>query len=135
MKNIEIDFIEEFKIELNNFSSLTNIQKEQLIACVSLYLIESDAQNMDCSNISNLFREELGGWAFACFYNIIDKDTNQIVFDFWTFNDDCGVIFEHNTHNNIEIYMNNFAFEKANKNIFNAKLPENFVAILESALS
>ncbi len=135
MDNITFEFIEEFKIELNNFSSLTSIQKEQLIACVPLYLIESDAENIDTSNIINLFREELGGWAFAYFYNIIDKDTDKIIFDFWVFNEDCGTIFEHDTLNNIEIYMNDYAFEKANNNVFNNQLPENFTEILESAFS
>jgi hypothetical protein len=135
MENIAFDFIEEFKIETNNFNSLTPIQKEQLIACVPLYLIESDAKNMDTSDITNLFREENGGWAFACFYSIIDKDIDKIVFDFWVFNEDSGTIFEHDTTNNIEIYMSDYVFEKANKNIFNTKLPENFTAILESSFS
>lgn len=35
--------------------------------------------------------------------------------------------------NNIEIYMSDYVFEKANKNIFNKILPENFSTILESA--
>ncbi len=135
MENIEFDFIEEFKIETDNFNSLTPIQKEQLIACVPLYLIESDAENMNTTNIVNLFREEMGGWAFACFYHIIDKDTDKIIFDFWVFNEDCGTIFEHCTLNNIEIYMNDYTFEKANKNSFNSKLVANFPGILESAFS
>ncbi len=135
MKNIEFDFIEEFTIELNNFNLLTPIQKEQLIVCVPLCLFEDDVETLINSDTVNLFREEKGGWAFACFYNIIDTDTDTVVFDFWVFNEDTGIIFETNTTNNIEIYMNDYVFVKANKNIFNAKLPENFATILENTFS
>ncbi len=135
MENIEFVFIEEFKIEHNNFHLLTPIQKEQLIACVPLCLIESDAKNMDVSDIVNLFREELGGWAFACFYHIIHKDTDEIMFDFWVFNEDTGIIFETNTTNNVEIYMSDYVFEMAKKNGFNKKLPKNFPHILTTAFS
>lgn len=90
---------------------------------------------MDTSDMANLFREELGGWAFACLYHIIHKDTDEIMFDFWVFNEDCGTIFEHDTKNNIEIYMNDYVFEKAKVNKFNKKLSEDFPQILESAFS
>ncbi len=135
MKNIAFEFIEEFKIELNNFDLLTPIQKEQLIACVPLCLIESDAKNMDVSDMVNLFREELGGWAFACLYRINNKDTDEPVFDFWVFNEDTGIIFETNTTNNVEIYMSDYVFEMAMKNGFNKNLPENFPHILTTAFS
>jgi hypothetical protein len=135
MKNIEFDFIEEFKIETDNFNLLTPIQKEQLIACVPLYLIESDAENMDTSNIVNLFREEKGGWAFVCLYHIINKDTDEVMFDFWVFSEDAGAIFEHDTLNNIEIYMLDYKFELAKNNEFNKKLPKNFSEILQNAYS
>jgi hypothetical protein len=135
MENISFNFIEEFKIETDNFDLLTSIQKEQLIACVPLYLIESDAKNMDTSNIINLFREEMGGWAFACLYHIINKDDDKVVFDFWVFNEDSGTIFEHATTNNIEIYMLDYNFELAKENTFNKKLPKNFAAILQHTYS
>lgn len=135
MENIEFDFIEEFRIETDNFKLLTAIQKDQLIACVPLYLIESDAENMDTSNIENLFREENGGWAFACFYHIIDKVTDKVVFDFWVFNENAGTIFEHDTINNIEIYMLDYTFEMAKLNEFNKNMPKNFPKILQTKFS
>jgi hypothetical protein len=135
MENIRFEFIEEFKIESNNFNSLTPTQKEQLIACIPLCLIESDAENMDTSDIVNLFREEKGGWAFACFYHIINKDTDEIVFDFWVFNEDTGIIFETNTKNNLEIYMLDYTFELAKENMFNKKLPKNFTVTLQHTFS
>ena len=135
MENIEFVFIEEFKIELNNFNSITPIQKEQLIACVPLCLIESDAKNMDTSTIVNLFREELGGWAFACLYHIINKDNDEVMFDFWVFNEDTGIIFETNTTNNTEIYMLDYSFELGKENRFNKKLPKNFAATLQHTFS
>jgi hypothetical protein len=133
MNNIKFEFIEEFKIELNNFKLLTTIQKEQLIACVPLCLIENDAKNINTSNIENLFHEENGGWAFACLYRIINNNSDEVVFDFWVFNEDTGIIFEHNTIKNVEIYMNDYAFEVAKKNKINEKLPKDFPTILEDA--
>lgn len=135
MKNIEFNFIEEYKIDIDNFNTLNDIQKKQLISCVPLYLIEEDVKNMDTSDITNLFREENGGWAEAFFYNIINNDTNEIAFDFWMFNEESGVIFEHNTTNNIEIYMSDYKFEMANSNQFNQKLPNDFTDILEKSYS
>ena len=44
-------------------------------------------------------------------------------------------LFLNTLQNKIEIYRSDYVFEKANKNIFNKKLPENFAAILESAFS
>jgi hypothetical protein len=76
MKNIDFNFVEEFKIESDNFDVLMPMQKEKLIACIPLCLPESDAKNMDTSDIVNLFREEDRGWAFACLYHIINKDSN-----------------------------------------------------------
>ena len=135
MENIEFDFVEEFRIETDNFQLLSSTQKDQLIACVPLYLIESDAKNRDTTNIENLFREEDGGWAFACFYHIIDKDNDKVVFDFWVFNEDSGTIFEHDTVNNVEIYMLDYRFELANSNEFNKKMPKNFPDILQGQFS
>lgn len=135
MENIRFEFIEEFKIESNNFNSLTNTQREQLVACIPLCLIESDAKAMDTSDIVNLFREENGGWAFACLYHIINKNTNEVIFDFWVFNEETGIIFEVNTLNNLEIYMLDHVFEMAKENKFNKKLPKNFAKILEDAFS
>ncbi|MBA3679630.1 MAG: hypothetical protein H0W73_00350 [Bacteroidetes bacterium] len=131
IQNIKFDFLADYKIEDDNFKNLTAVQKQQLIACVPLYLIESDAENMDVSDIVNLFREEDGGWAEACLYHILDTDSDEIAFDFWVFNEDSGTIFEHNTINNIEIYMNDYNFELARANAFNKKLPENFVDVLQ----
>lgn len=131
MKNIDFEFVEEYQIDSDSLNTLTDIQKNQLICCVPLYLIEEDAKNMDVSDITNLFLEENGGWAKVCFYNIIDKDTNEILFDFWTFNEDSGTIFEHNSINNLEIYMNDYSFEMAKANSFNQKLPKDFVTVLQ----
>ncbi len=132
IKNIAFDFVDDYSIGDNSISKLTDIQKAQLKSCMQLNNYKDFInEDFDIDNTEHLFREELGGWAFASLYHIINEDTKKIMFDFWTYNEEDGIIFVHNTANHIGIFMTEFNFELAVENEFNKDLPVNFTRLLQ----
>ncbi len=132
IKNISFDFVDDYSIDDDSISKLTDIQKEQLKACMILNNYKDFVNDdFNIKNIEHLFREELGGWAFASLYHIIDEDTKEIMFDFWSYNEEDGIIFIHDTANHIGIFMTQFNFELAVENEFNKDLPKNFTQLLQ----
>ena len=132
IKNIAFDFVDDYSIGDNSISKLTDIQKAQLKSCMQLNNYKDFInEDFDIDNTEHLFREELGGWAFASLYHIINEDTKKIMFDFWTYNEEDGIIFVHNTANHIGIFMTQFNFELAVENEFNKDLPLNFTQLLQ----
>jgi hypothetical protein len=134
IKNISIDFADDYSIDDDSISKLSDIQKAQLKCCMQLNNYEDFVnEDFDIDNTEHFFREELGGWAFASFYHIINEDTKEIMFDFWSYNEEDGIIFVHGTTNHIGIFMVEFNFELAIENEFNKDLPENFTQLLQDA--
>jgi hypothetical protein len=132
IKNISFDFIADYSIDDDSISSLTDNQKAQLQTCMILNNYKDFVNDdFDIENIEHLFSEELGGWAFASLYHIVNEDTKEIMFDFWSYNEEDGIIFVHNTANHIGIFMTQFNFELAVENEFNKDLPLNFTQLLQ----
>ena len=132
IKNIAFDFVADYSIDDSSISNLTDNQKTQLQTCMILNNYKDFVNaDFDIKNIEHLFREELGGWAFASLYHIINEDTKKIMFDFWTYNEEDGIIFIHDTTNHIGIFMTEFNFELAVENEFNKDLPVNFTRLLQ----
>ncbi|HNY55872.1 MAG TPA: hypothetical protein PKI86_09600, partial [Chitinophagales bacterium] len=77
--NIAFDFVADYSIDDNSISNLTDNQKAQLQTCMILNNYKDFVNaDFDIKNIEHLFREELGGWAFASLYHIINEDTKKI---------------------------------------------------------
>ena len=132
IKNISFDFIDDYSVDDDSISRLSDIQKSQLQTCMKLNNYKDFVNDdFDINNIEHLFKEELGGWAFASFYHIINEDTKKIMFDFWSYNEEDGIIFMHDTANHIGIFMIEFNFERATENEFNKDLPDNFTQLLQ----
>ncbi len=134
LKNISFDFVDDYSIDDNSISKLSDIQKAQLKSCMQLNNYKDFVnEDFDIDNTEHLFREELGGWAFASLYHIINEDAKEILFDFWSYNEEDGIIFMHNSTNHIGIFMTQFNFERAIENEFNKDLPDNFTQLLQDA--
>ena len=132
IKNITFDFVDDYSIDDDSISKLTDIQKAQLKSCMQLNNYKDFVnEDFDIDNTEHLFREELGGWAFASLYHIINEDTKKIMFDFWTYNEEDGIIYMHNATNHIGIFMTQFNFECAVENEFNKDIQKNFIQLLQ----
>lgn len=133
INNIDFVFIDEFSAEIGNLQDITPLQKEQLQDCMKLSsYYDVVSKTFDINNIEDIFSEVKGGWCSAILYQIINKDTEEILYDFWVYDEENGIILVHNTTNNIGIFMSEYTFEKANDNPFNKELDENFVALLQA---
>lgn len=133
MGNITFKMIDVFSKESNNLSTLSAIQKQQLIYCADLYFGEEEAAEIDMNNIGNLFSEEEERWSEAEFYHVIDEDTKEIIFDFWCYNADSGTLFLHNSIDYAGFEMIQFSIDLIETNEFNEKYPENFAEILDNS--
>lgn len=134
IKNISFDFVDDYSVDDDSITRLSDIQKTQLKSCMQLNNYKDFVnEDFDIENTEHLFREELGGWAFASLYHIINEDTKKIMFDFWSYNEEDGIIFMHDTANHIGIFMIEFNFERAIENEFNKDLPEDFIKQLQDA--
>ena len=69
------------------------------------------------------------------FYNVVDLDTNETIFDFWNYAVDSGTFFAHNTSNYAGIEMIQFSIDHIENNEFNKHLPEGFDEILNDAFN
>ncbi len=133
INKIDFQFIDEFSAEIGNLQDITPLQKEQLQTCMKLSSYYDVVSNtFDINNIEDIFSEVKGGWINAFLYQIIDNDTREILYDFWVYNEENGIILIHNTTNDIGIYMSDYTFEKANNNPFNKDLNEDFVDLLQA---
>ena len=66
IKNISFDFVDDYSIDDDSISKLSDIQKTQLKSCMQLNNYKDFVnEDFDIENTEHLFREELGGWAFA----------------------------------------------------------------------
>lgn len=131
MEKISFEFIDEYSVENDNLGDLSTIQQKQLATCIVLYYGEEGSEMFDKNDMSSLFDEDLEGFSFASFYHIMNKETNEVMFDFWNYNADSGAIFVHNTTNSIGIEFIQFSFDFVGENEFNKNLPENFAEILQ----
>ncbi len=133
MKNITFKMIAVFSKENNNLSTLSAIQKQQLIYCADLYFGEEEAAEIDMNNMENLFSEEEERWFEAHFYHVIDEDTKEIIFDFWCYNTDSGTLFMHNSIDYAGFEMIQFSINLIETNEFNEQYPETFAENLDKA--
>lgn len=131
---ITFEFIDEFSAENGNLHSLTPAQLEQLKSCIQLSSYQEFASNtFDLHNVDDIFSEVKGGFCMACLYHIVNAGTQEVLYDFWTYNEEDGIIFLPDTTTNIGIFMTQFLFEKANDTIYNKTLDDAFISALQDA--
>ncbi len=129
MDNFIFELVETYSAELENLTSLSEIQKQQLFHCAKLYF----GQEEEFTHIEQLFEEEDERWYQAVHYHVIDVKNQTNIFDFWYYNVDSGTLFVHNTTDYAGIEMIQFYIDLIETNPFNEKYGNDFADILHEA--